>query len=182
MAAQRKIKASPSHLKIVKGGKNDPMNSVIDNTWMFIHAALWDHEEFSDKEIEQFKKLISEHYHVSKNSQNVFEELIERVCLAKRFVNRRHGRYVAKPIDWLNIHYYAGLAGTQGWYNEVCLQRITVPEYNKGLTILAKGILKYLQEPSAKTILSYRKKLIAEKQFDLLQIFNNTIVQHQINN
>ncbi len=182
MSAQRKIKASPLHLKIVKGGKSDPINSVIDNTWIFIHAALWDQEEFSNKEIEQFKQLIAEHYHFSENSQSVFEELIERVCLAKRFIKRRQGRYVAKPIDWLNIHYYAGLAGTQGWYNEVCLQRITVPDYNKGLTLLAKAILKYLQEPTAKTILSYRKKLIAEKQFDLLQIFNNTIVQFQINN
>lgn len=182
MSAQRKIKASPSHLKIVKGGKSDPMNSVIDNTWMFIHAALWDHEEYSNKEIEKFKQLISEHYNFSDNPSSVFEELIERVCLAKRFVKRRQGRYIAKPIDWLNIHYYAGLTGTKNWYQGLCLQRITVPEYNSGLTLLAKAILKYLQEPCAKTILCYRKKLIAEKQFDLLQIFNNTIVQFQINN
>lgn len=180
MSAQRKIKASPSHLKIVKGGKSDPMNSVIDNTWMFIHAALWPHEEFTHKEEEQFKMLISEHYNYSENPNSVFEELIERVCLAKRFIKRKPGRYIAKPIDWLNIHYYAGLTGTVAWYNEVCIQRATVPSYNHGLTVLAKAITKYLQEPTVKTIVCHRKKLIAEKQFDLLQIFNNTIIHFQI--
>ena len=104
------------------------------------------------------------------------------MCLAKRYVNRKRGRYLSKPIDWLNLNYHKGLAGTEGWYQEVCLQRISVPEYNKGITLLAKAITKYLQEPTIKTIVSYRKKLIAQKQFDLLQIFNNSIINFQINN
>jgi hypothetical protein len=62
------------------------------------------------------------------------------------------------------------------------VQRISVPEYNKGITLLAKAITKYLQEPTIKTIVAYRKKLITQKQFDLLQIFNNSIINFQINN
>lgn len=182
MSAVKKIKTTVPHLRVVKGGKSNPLNSIVDNTWIFIHAALWCNNEFSATEETQFQNLIAEHYNTHKNPTKVFEEIIERVCLAKRYVNRKRGRYLSKPIDWLNLHYHKGLSGTEGWYQEVCLQRLTVPEYNKGITLLAKAITKYLQEPTIKTIVTYRKKLIAEKQFDLLQIFNNSIINFQINN
>lgn len=182
MSAVKKIKTTVPLLRVVKGGKSNPLNSMVDNTWIFIHAALWCNNEFSAKEQTQFQNLIAEHYNTHKNPTKVFEEIIERVCLAKRYVNRKRGRYLSKPIDWLNLNYHKGLSGTEGWYQEVCLQRLTVPEYNKGITLLAKAITKYLQEPTIKTIVTYRKKLIGEKQFDLLQIFNNSIINFQINN
>ena len=176
----RKTKTATPHLRVIKGGKSK--NNIVENTRIFIHAALWCNNEFSDKEQSQFKNLIEEHYDTIKNPTKVFEEIIERVCLAKRYVNRKRGRYLSKPIDWLNINYHKGLVGTKGWYQDVCLQRLTVPDYNKGITLLAKAITKYLQEPTTKTIVTYRKKLIAERQFDLLQIFNNSIINFQINN
>jgi len=182
MTAVRKIKTVTPHLRVIKGGRSNPKNNTAENTWIFIHAALWNNNEFSYKEEIQFQNLIAEHYNTSKNPTKVFEEIIERVCLAKRYVNRKRGRYLSKPIDWLNINYHKGLTGTEGWYKEVCLQRISVPEYNTGITLLAKAITKYLQEPTIKTIVNYRKKLIAQKQFDLLQIFNNSIINFQINN
>ncbi|MCA0429039.1 MAG: hypothetical protein LCH32_00890 [Bacteroidetes bacterium] len=183
MTAVRKIRtATAPYLRVIKGGKFSPKNNIVENTWIFIHAALWCNNEFTNKEETQFQNLIAEHYNTVKNPTKVFEEIIERVCLAKRYVNRKRGRYLSKPIDWLNINYHKGLAGTEGWYQEVCLQRISVPEYNKGITLLAKSITKYLQEPTIKTIVAVRKKLIAQKQFDLLQMFNNAVINFQINN
>lgn len=182
MTAVRKIKTVTPHLRVIKGGKSSPKNNTVENTWIFIHSALWNNNEFSYKEETQFQNLIADHYNTFKNPTKVFEEIIERVCLAKRYVNRKRGRYLSKPIDWLNINYHKGLTGTEGWYKEVCVQRISVPEYNKGIILLAKAITKYLQEPTIKTIVTYRKKLIAQKQFDLLQIFNNSIINFQINN
>ncbi len=182
MTAVRKIKTATPHLRVIKGGGLNPKNNTVENTWIFIHASLWNNNLFSYKEEIQFQNLIAEHYNNFKNPTKVFEEIIERVCLAKRYVNRKRGRYLSKPIDWLNINYHKGLTGTEGWYKEVCLQRISVPEYNAGITLLAKAITKYLQEPTIKTIVNYRKKLIAQKQFDLLQIFNNSIINFQINN
>ena len=175
-------KTKTPQLRVVKGAKSNLKNNIAENTRIFIHAALWWNNEFSEKEQTQFQNLVEEHFDTVKNPTKVFEEIIERVCLAKRYVNRKRGRYLSKPIDWLNINYHKGLVGTKGWYQDVCLQRMTVPDYNKGITLLAKSITKYLQEPTTKTIMIYRKKLIAEKQFDLLQIFNNSIINFQINN
>lgn len=181
MSAVRKTKSRASHLRVVKGSKTNPLQSIVESTWAFMHAALWQNEEFTEAEQMQFHKLIAEYYNSAAPAEKVFEELVERVCLVKRYLSRKQGRYVAKPIDWLNIHYYNGLRGTETWYRQVCQQRVTVPYYNQGLTMLAKALMKYLQEPNAHTLQIVRIRFIAERQFDLLQIFNNTIVQLQIN-
>lgn len=182
MTAIRKRKVYTSHLRVVKSVKTNPTTNIYDHTWVFIQSALWNNKNFSNKEATLFTNLISEHFNRMGDPTKIFEELIERVCLAKRYVNRKRGRYISKPVDWLNINYVNGLAGTSGWYADVEEQRLTVPNYNKGIRILAKAITKYLKEPNSKTITLYRKKLIAENQFDLLQVFNNTIISLQINN
>jgi hypothetical protein len=182
MTAIRNKKAYTSHLRVVKGGKSNPTKNIYDHTWIFIQSALWNNKDFSKSEVNLFTNLISEHFNRMGDPNKILEEIIERVCLAKRYVNRRKGRYISKPVDWLNINYINGLAGTQGWYADVEAQRLTVPNYNKGIRILAKAITKFLQEPTSKTIMVYRKKLISENQFDLLQVFNNTIISLQINN
>lgn len=182
MTAVRKLKTEYPPLRVIKGGKSNPQNILIKNTWNFIHAALWSNEGFTQKQKTQFQKLIAEHYKSDKDSEKIFEEIIERVCLVKRYLKRKRGRYISKPIDWLNINYSKGLAGTEKWLEVVSLQRTTVPQYNKGIALLAKAIIHYLQEPTNTTIVQHRKKLIAEKQFDLLQIFSNSIINFQINN
>ena len=84
----------------------------------------------------QFENLIAEHFNTLKKPTKVFEEIIERVCLAKRYVNRKRGRYLSKPIDWLNISYHKGLSGTEGWYQEVCLQcQLHIAHYVFGLAV-----------------------------------------------
>ena len=79
MTAVRKIKTVTPHLRVIKGGKSSPKNNTVENTWIFIHAALWNNNEFSYKEETQFQNLIADHYNTFKNPTKVFEEIIERV-------------------------------------------------------------------------------------------------------
>jgi len=179
MSAVRKIKTATPHLRVIKGGKSNPNNNTVENTWIFIHAALWCNNEFSEHETEIFKSLIAEHFYNSKNSKRNFTELIERICLAKRYVARKRGRYISKPQDYLNIHYPLGLAGTQGWLEQVNIIRKDVPDYNKGITTFAKSLLVFIENPSAANFHKGRKNLIEQNQFDLLQIYNNVIINLQ---
>ena len=184
MSAIRKTKSKETkviQLKVIRGGTSREANKLINASWAVVQSALWNSRHFSPNEVAQLKELLADHYDNGKSIKVTFKDLIERICLAKRYVARKKGRYISKPVDWLNIHYHKGLAGTEGWYQEVCLQRLTVPDYNKGITLLAKAITKYLQEPTTTTIINYRKKLITQKQFDLLQIFNNSIINFKIN-
>jgi hypothetical protein len=54
-----------------------------------------------------------------------------------------------------------------------------VPEYNKGITTLAKSLLAFIENPSAANFHKGRKNLIEQNQFDLLQIYNNVIIHLQ---
>ena len=175
--SKKTIKQSP--LKVIYSKSTDDTEKLVHGIWMTAYTAFWNNKRFTIPEIQELKKLISEHFENNKNNKRNFKELIERICLAKRFVARRKWRYISKPIDWLNINYHNGLVGTSSWYEEVKEQRKTVPHYNEGITTLANGILKYMESPNMMVFLRYRRMLLEQKQFDLLQIYQITIINLQ---
>jgi hypothetical protein len=182
MSAIRKTKSKETkviQLKVIRGGTSREANKLINASWAVVQSALWNSRHFNPNEVAQLKELIADHYDNGKSIKATFKDLIERICLAKRYVARKKGRYISKPVDWLNIHYHNGLAGTASWLQEVKEQRKTVPQYNQGISTLAKGILKYIESPSMVVFYQYRRMLIEQKQQDLLQIFYNTIIHLQ---
>lgn len=152
---------------------------LINGFWTVAYSALWHNRFFSASEVQDLKTLIAEHFENRKSDKRNFKELVERICLAKRYVARKKGRYISKPIDYLNIDYKNGLAGTASWLKEVNQQRESVPHYNEGITTLANAILTYIESPRAVIYYKFRDKLIEQKQYDLLQIFQNTIINLQ---
>ena len=185
MEALRKIenrkKSSTPKLRVIRGGKyqNSKIETRVNQFWQFCHACLWNNEQFTEEQTSEFKKLIAEYFTGIKNTREAdktFRELIERVCLAKRYVNRRPYRFISKPIDWLNINYKNGLAGTAKWYSKVEEQRKTVPHYNEGISLLSRAVLAYCDLSSPLVINLHREVLMEEKQTDLLQIFMNTVM------
>jgi hypothetical protein len=182
MNTVRKTKSKETkviQLKVIRGESSREASRLVNASWAVVQSALWNSRHFNPSEVAQLKKLIAEHYENGKSIKVTFKDLIERICLAKRYVARKKGRYISKPVDWLNIHYHKGLAGTAAWLQEVKEQRKTVPEYNLGISTLAKGILKYTESPSMTVFYQYRRMLIEQKQQDLLQIFYNTIINLQ---
>lgn len=176
MTALRKSNPVKSHLRVVKGSSQNKTETLVSNAWNFTQAALWNKESFTQTEIKEFKKLIAQHFETAQDKEKFFIEFCERVCLAKRYVSRQQGRYIAQPINWLNINYRFGIIGTQRWYNEISEQRKTVPHYNRGINLLARAVYKYAETRSEQVFHAARKKFIGEKQFDLLQIFYNTLI------
>ncbi len=118
MNAIRKTKSKETkviQLKVIRGGKSYEDDKLINASWTVAQSALWNSRPFSRNEIAQLKELIADHYDNGKSIQVTFKDIVERICLAKRYVARRKGRYISKPVDWLNIHYHNGLAGTAAW-------------------------------------------------------------------
>ncbi len=142
-------------------------------------SSLWFGKQFSEKENEQLAELIAEHFYNGADARKNFKDLIERISLAKRYVNRKRGRYISKPQDYLNIHYPLGLVGTASWLEQVKAVRKDVPDYNKGITVFAKALLAFIDSPSHAEFHKAQKQLIEHKQFDLLQIYNNTVLKLQ---
>jgi hypothetical protein len=154
-------------------------NKLINCLWSVAQAGLWPNQTFSEKEKLALKELIADHFYNGKSNKRNFKELLERICLAKRYVARKRGRYISKPQDWLNIHYPLGLAGTSAWLERVNEVRSDVPEYNKGIQTFAKAVLSIIESPGENTFHKCRKQLIAQRQFDLLQVFYTTIINLQ---
>lgn len=152
---------------------------LVNSVWNVAQAGLWPNKTFTEKEKTVLKDLIADHFYNGKNNKRNFKELLERICLAKRYVARKRGRYISKPQDWLNIHYPLGLAGTGAWLERVKEVRADVPDYNKGIQTFAKAVLSYIESPGENTFHKCRKQLIDQKQFDLLQVFYTSIINLQ---
>jgi hypothetical protein len=177
----RTVRKREPQLRVVRGGlyPTSKKEKRIEQFWLFCQAALWNNQQFSESEVTEFKKLIAEYFKKSKDTDKIFTQLIERVCLAKRYVSRKPGRYMSKPIDWLNINYKNGLRGTYSWFKQVQQQRRSVPHYNEGISKLAEAVLSYCDKPNSNIVYSSRRELLKLNQYDLNQMFMNTIIHMQ---
>lgn len=178
MEAVRKLdeQIAESFLRIIYGEKYmSPVKMKrINDFWDFCHAQFWPCQNFTEMEKAKFKELIAEHF--DGDADEKFIELVQRAILAKRYIKRRVGRYVAKPIDWLNINFRYGLSGTAYWYQEIMEQRETVPHYNEAIEFLAKAILSFCKHTNPQEIEEVRNQLIENRQYDLLNMYNRAII------
>ncbi len=160
-------------LTLVKGGIQTQTQRCIQATWLLAHAALWPTRTFTLEEKQEFLTLIASYYRGRINKVQCFEQIAQRILLAKRFVGRGRGRWIAKPADWLNIHYVHGIAGTKAWYTELVDQRKKVPHYNEGLKLFAEGICNFYMNPTSAEYQKLRDKLSEKNQYDLINILNH---------
>jgi len=187
MEALRKIETqfeSEIFFKLIKGGlyMTAKKQQRTEDFWIFCHSTFWSTENFSTAEQEKFKQLIADHFEGCENVNKKFRELVQRAVMAKRYIRRKSTRYIAKPIDWFNIHFKTGLSGTEKWYRQVVDQRKTVPHYNEGIKLLAKAVLDYSKDQNPFEVEYYRNELIQHKQNDLLFLYTNFIVHKEFIN
>jgi hypothetical protein len=166
-------------LNAFRAPETNDQNKFVNGLLNVAQAGLWPNQNLSEKEKSILKELIADHFLNGKSDKRNFKELLERICLAKRYVARKRGRYISKPQDWLNIHYPLGLAGTSAWLERVNEVRADVPDYNKGINTFAKAVLSYIERPGKNTFKKCRKQLIEQRQFDLLQVFYTTVINLQ---
>lgn len=179
--SKRKQSAKVIQLNVFQQPHQKETSKLINAIWGAVSTSLWPYKNFDKSEIDYFKELIGEHFLNGRDAKRNFKEIIERVCLAKRYLARKRGRYISKPQDYLNVHYPLGLAGTAAWLQRVNVVRKEVPEYNKGIATLAKALLSFIDNPSIPTFHRGRKQLADQNQFDLIQIYNNTIIHLEYN-
>ena len=180
--SQRKSSsAKVIQLNIFQQPHQKETSKLINAIWGAVSTSLWPYKTFENSQIVQFKELIGEHFLNGRDAKKNFKEIIERICLAKRYLARKRGRYISKPQDYLNVHYPLGLSGTASWLKQVNVVRRDVPEYNKGISTLAKSLTAFIDNPSIPSYHRSRKQLLDQNQFDLLQIFNNTIIHLEYN-
>jgi hypothetical protein len=181
-ALRKPIRKREAKIMELNASGKTPLTSkerFVRASWITAHSIFWNGQIFCKTEKDEFKQLIAQHFDERSTSKENFRDLVQRFCLAKRYVTRNERRYIGRPANWLNIHYPNGLVGTEQWLLDVKQQRETVPHYNEGIATLARGLQLYVNTPCALIFRHYRRLLIEQKQFDLLQIFYNTVLNLQ---
>jgi hypothetical protein len=143
---------------------------LINTIWNVSQSALWFDKNFSPREKGNIKDLIAKHFYNGKSNAQNFKELIELLCLAKRYAAK------GNSSNWLEIRQSLELESI-----EICLDQLrnAAPENNKGIPTLIAAISRFIKSPSNTTYYKYRRLLMEQKQYDLLQILNNTIIHMQ---
>jgi hypothetical protein len=153
-----------------RGMHSPETKKLVDCIWNISNSALWLNKHFNLKEKENLKELIAQHFYNGKSSQLNFKELVELICLVKRYDIQ------GKPQEWLGIHHPLGIESVDD-----CLEKLrkTIPEHSQGIQTFIHAVLKFMESPSSTTYFKYRMLLMKQRQFDLLQILNNTIIHFQ---
>jgi hypothetical protein len=150
-----------------------------EDFWIFCHAMFWHTQDFHEGERNRFKLQITDYFKDAKNTDDIFTELIERCCLAKRNIEERASGYIPQPNEWLNINHPNGLSCTNKWYSVLQKQRVNCPDFNVGLKVFAEAIIKYADTRNILDIVYYRQVFLSLTHYDLLQWYMNIVMHFQ---
>ncbi|TRU49827.1 MAG: hypothetical protein EWV91_07080 [Microcystis aeruginosa Ma_QC_Ca_00000000_S207] len=174
------LKQQPqARLILIKGGVKSQYQRCVIATWQVAQSALWADKVFTDTDKEEFLSLISEYYRGSKNKPACFKQIVQRILLARRYVKGNKYRYIAKPADWLNIHFRYGISGTKTWYERIREERKKVPHYHEGIKLFADGAWEYLSSPTAEHYNRLHAQLFQREQHDLIVVLHHLVAIHQ---
>lgn len=160
-------------------GKEVLVNQLTDAAWNFAHSTLWHRHQFDNMDKSVCKDSIKLHFlNSSKPIKDAFVEFCERVILAKWYVQKTNSRYIPHPAFWLNGRFEKGFIGTASWYKTVELRRRNNPNHHIGLKTLAINYLEYVLQPNDVNFQIGRNSLIELYEFNLLQHYNNCIINY----
>jgi hypothetical protein len=156
---------------------------LLNGAWQFAYALLWQHQPFSKFEIARSKALISKYLKQAPDGYNAFQHFCERVALAERYISAGILTPPPMPSIYLNPHYEHGISETLALITDLHQKRGNVPGYMDQIFITADYYCRYVLQPSAKTFLRCRRRLISLGAYGMLQHFYNATLQaHYLKN
>ena len=152
------------------------VEKLVNAAWKFAHCALWPEQEFSREEHEATKIYIREYFNAATDNKRAFKALIQRVILARNYVQGGKDRFLPEPSVWFNRRYPFGFAGTLAWLQKVEKQRLEVPGYLAHIEAMAHGFYRYSVLPTELRLNRCREQLLHYRADNLLQLFYSTLV------
>ena len=181
--ALRKERTNRPVMRVVKGLKETQaeLAPLVNTAWNFAYSSLWNHVQFSAKEIETAKEKITEYFRLANHPESAFSIFCQRVLLARYYVSKAPGRYIPLPSVWLDRTNATGFAGTKAWYAEIKAMRESLPNYKKELKAMAEAVLEFSQEPTIQNYQYWRKYFIEKETPGLLTLFQVVAIQQLCN-
>jgi hypothetical protein len=116
------------------------IEKYVNATWNFAKSVLWSDQNFTSAEVNLCKDHIKEYYQLIPAEQftervnEIFTQFLERILLAKQYVDCFSHRYILHPCIWLDKGFAKGFTGTKDWYLKIRERR----KINKSYAIEVK--------------------------------------------
>ena len=143
--------------------------------WQIVYTALWNTKEFSGTEKEQAINLICLMLQKENNAKKAFNSFVQRVLLARQYINTHPGTHPPIPTLWLCSDNKNGFAATQKWLAAVQNIRSSIPGYKQPLKAFAEAIHETATSNSSTDFHYWRSYFIQQDAQGLLNLFLSTI-------
>jgi len=162
--------------------KMTSLQTLVDGAWNLAYSLLWNNQDFNEAEIEMAKEMIRAYLVKSDKPLTKFVMFCERVQLSFQYIKRNASRYAVHPLKWLNPHYEHGYIGTKDWYKELVHERAYIPVHRFELRVMAEAYLRYISSPTKETYSEGKKAIMHYNETDILQAYNNSILNFKYHN
>jgi hypothetical protein len=109
------------------------------------------------------------------NAEKAYAELVQRILLARAYVNSHPGKYIPVPTGWFSIANQNGFAGTEKWFTGIQATRASLPLYKLELKAFAEAVQEISEHAGATTFHYWRNYFIERNCQGLLNLFLSTV-------
>ena len=184
MNAIKQQKNHPFTWLAIRGFKDMDTRVVglADTAWMIAYTALWHAEMISEEEKRRCMALIKTYLLDAPDPQDAYNDMIQRILLAREYVMQQEGRWIPAPAEWFDHGNPHGFAGTERWLQRVKEKRRAYPLYRQALRAFAEAIQEIKETGDAKDF-HYWRSYFAERRWNrLLNLLLATVGNMRFNN
>jgi hypothetical protein len=155
---------------------------AVNGAWNFAYSLLWNNKHFNEAEIKLAKQLIQEMFEQTDKPLATFIMFCERVQLTFQYLKKNEARFVPHPLKWLSPHFEYGYIGTENWYLDMVHERLYIPIHRFELRVVAEAYLQFVGNATKENYQAGKKAIQHYNTTDLLQAFDNAVLNFKYNN
>jgi hypothetical protein len=156
----------------------------VNGAWNLANTLLWPTKTFNEVETDLVKaeisKLILTDSFVTTRANYI--AFCERVIMAYQFITRDAKRFAPHPLKYFSPYFEHGFAGTNDWYMDVLHERCYIIVHRFDMRVLAESYCNYLFKSNKETFITGKEALANYASAELMQAYNNIIINHNYNN
>ncbi len=153
------------------------ISRLTTTAWKIAYTALWNGISFSRTEKQKAKAAIRTFLVNNQNIEKAYEEFVQRVLLARHYINWHPGKFVPLPSEWLSEENKMGFQGTQRWMQKMLQKREAIPAYRSHWRDFAWAIWQVSGKKADRYFHQWRS-YYAEKDQSMLNLFLATVANN----
>ena len=172
-AAAKQYEELVCFLRIEKGINEyrQQLQKLANIAWHIAYTALWNGQSFSIEEKQKALDAITSFINEGKSPSAAFSQLVQRVLLARQYVNTHPGKWVPAPAVWFSNENKNGFLGTERWLKDINTHRASKPSFKFPLLRFSTAVLQTIDAVDATVYHDWRNFFISHHCQGLLNLY-----------